>query len=147
MAAGLSIHPDRLDAFRERINAIARRSLKPEDLQPALRLDAEVRLGELTVQRLDELQRLQQTGVGNPAVQLCVRNVGHGRALQRMGAKKQHAKLWISDGDRTCEAVLWNAGDGSLPVGKFDVAFAPQLNNYAGRTTVQLKVLDWRPTE
>jgi hypothetical protein len=25
------------------------------------------------------------------------------------------------------------------------VAFAPQVNDYNGRRTVQLKVLDWRP--
>jgi hypothetical protein len=29
-------------------------------------------------------------------------------------------------------------------VGAFDLAFAPQVNDFNGRTTVQLKVLDWR---
>jgi len=77
-------------------------------------------------------------------VQFCVRNVGHERALQRMGKEKQHAKMWITDGTRTCEAVLWNAKEGSLPVGKFDLAFVPELNRYNGNTRVQLKVLDWR---
>jgi hypothetical protein len=31
-----------------------------------------------------------------------------------------------------------------LPVGKFDLAFAPKAELYNGRRTVQLKVLDWR---
>ena len=61
-----------------------------------------------------------------------------------MGADKQHAKMWITDGDRTCEAVLWNVKDGALPVGKFDLAFGPELNRYNGKVSVQLKVLDWR---
>lgn len=143
MAAGLSIRADKLDTFRERMNMLARRVLKPEQLQPALRLDAEVCCADMNVQRMLELTRLEQTGIGNPRVQLCVRNVGHERALQRMGADKQHAKLWITDGDRTCEAVLWNVKDGPLPVGKFDLAFAPELNRYNGSTRVQLKVLDW----
>ena len=144
MAAGLSIRADKLDAFRERMNAVARRMLKPEQLHPSLRLDGEVTTSELTVQRLQELNRLEQTGIGNPRVQLCLRNVGHERALQRMGADKQHAKMWITDGDRTCEAVLWNVKDGALPVGKFDLAFAPELNRYNGNVSVQLKVMDWR---
>ncbi len=144
MAAGLSIRADKLDAFRERMNAFARRTLKPEQLQPTLRVDGEITTRELTVQRLQELARLEQTGIGNPRVQFCVRNVGHERALQRMGAEKQHAKMWITDGDRTCEAVLWNAKEGALPVGKFDLAFAPELNRFNGVTRVQLKVLDWR---
>jgi hypothetical protein len=76
-------------------------------------------------------------------VQLCVRGVSHERALQRMGGDKQHAKLWITDGDRTCEAVLWNVKDGPLPIGRFDLAFAPEINRYNGTTRVQLKVLDW----
>jgi single-stranded-DNA-specific exonuclease len=144
MAAGLSIRADKLDAFRERINTIARRTLKPEQLQPSLRIDGVVTARDLTVQRLQELERLEQTGMGNPRVQFCLRNAGHERALQRMGADKQHAKMWITDGDRTCEAVLWNVKDGALPVGKFDIAFAPELNRYNGNACVQLKVLDWR---
>jgi hypothetical protein len=31
-----------------------------------------------------------------------------------------------------------------LPVGRFDLAFAPQINQYNGKRAVQLKVLDWR---
>jgi single-stranded-DNA-specific exonuclease len=144
MAAGLSIRSNQLDAFRERINGIARRCLRPEQLQPTLRIDGEISICDMTVARLEELNRLQQTGIGNPGVQLVARNLGHGRALQRMGANKQHAKMWVTDGDRTCEAVLWGAGDGALPVGIFDLAFVPQINRYNGNTSVQLKVLDWR---
>jgi single-stranded-DNA-specific exonuclease len=144
MAAGLSIRADKLDVFRERMNSVARRMLKPEHLQPSLRLDSEVTTSALTVQSLQELARLEQTGIGNPRVQLCLRNVGHERALQRMGADKQHAKMWITDGNRTCEAVLWNVKEGTLPVGKFDLAFGPELNHYNGKVSVQLKVLDWR---
>ena len=45
MAAGVTIQPEQLDAFRARLNELARRSLQPEDLQPPLRLDAEVASG------------------------------------------------------------------------------------------------------
>jgi single-stranded-DNA-specific exonuclease len=146
MAAGLSIRPDKLDSLRERLNSIARRSLKLEQLQPSLRIDAEVSVCDMTMHTLEELNRLQQTGMGNPGVQFVSRGLSHQRALQRMGSDKQHAKMWVTDGDRTCEAVLWGVGDGELPVGKFDLAFAPQINRYNGNTTVQLKVLDWRAT-
>jgi single-stranded-DNA-specific exonuclease len=145
MAAGLTIHPDKLDLFRQRLNALARRALKAEDLQPPLRLDAEVGFNEISLDTLAELDRLRPTGQGNPGVQFFARNVAHQRPLQRMGANKQHVKLWLTDGTATHEAVWWNAGGGSLPVGRFDVAFAPQVNEFNGRRAVQLKVLDWRP--
>ena len=144
MAAGLSVQPDKIDLLRQRLNELARRALKPEDLQPFLRLDAEVGLDEMTLESLGELARLKPAGQGNPPVQFCARSVTHQRPLQRMGADKQHVKLWVTDGAVTHEAVWWNGGDKSLPVGKFDLAFAPQVNEFNGRRTVQLKVLDWR---
>lgn len=145
MAAGLTIAADKLDAFRDRLNELARRALKPEDLQPALRLDAEVRLSEVSLDSLEELDQLGPAGQGNPVVQFYARGLTHQRALQRLGADKQHVKMWVTDGSARHEAVWWNAGKGALPVGRFDLAFAPQINAYNGRRTVQLKVLDWRP--
>ena len=144
MAAGLSIKPENIDLLRQRLNEIAKRKLKLEDLQPPLRLDAEVGLADLNLDSLAELEKLKPTGMGNSAVQFCARNLTHKKPLLRMGANKQHVKLWVTDGTATHEAVWWNAGNGSLPVGKFDLAFAPGVNEFNGRTTVQLKVLDWR---
>jgi len=143
MAAGLSIAPEKIDLLREKLNGLAHLRLKPEDLQPPLRLDAEVGLGEINLESLAELEKLKPTGQGNPSVQFCARCVTHGRPLQRMGADKQHVKLWVTDGARTHEAVWWNGGDKSLPVGRFDLAFAPSVNEFNGRRAVQLKVLDW----
>ena len=142
MAAGLTIAPDKVDLFRARLNEIARRTLKAEDLQPPLRLDAEVALSEITLGSLAELEQLKPMGQGNPPVQFCARNLTQKKPPLRMGATKQHVKLWVTDGAVTHEAVWWNAG--ALPEGRFDLAFAPNLNEYNGRTTVQLKVLDWR---
>ena len=88
---------------------------------------------------------MKPLGQGNPPLQFCARNLAHKKPFQRMGAKKQHLKLWVTDGTTTHEAVWWNAGAGLLPDGRFDLAFAPDLNEFNGRTTVQLKVLDWRP--
>ncbi|HWD93669.1 MAG TPA: single-stranded-DNA-specific exonuclease RecJ [Verrucomicrobiae bacterium] len=144
MAAGLSIASSNLDAFRARLNDHARRTLKPEDLQAPLRLDGEVGLDEITLERLAELERLRPTGQGNPAVQFCARKLSHQRPLQRIGADKKHVKMWVTDGTSTHEAVWWGAGNGSLPVGRFDLAFAPQINQFNGKRAVQLKVLDWR---
>ena len=144
MAAGLSVAPDKLDALRERLNTIARRLLPPADLQPRLRLDAEVRLAEIQLDSLAELDQLKPTGQGNPPLQFCARGVASQKPPYRMGAGKQHVKLWVGDGAVTHEAVWWNAGNSALPAGKFDLAFAPTVNHFNGRAAVQLKVLDWR---
>jgi single-stranded-DNA-specific exonuclease len=144
MAAGLTIAQSNLEAFRSRLNEVARRAIKADELQPALRLDAEVGLEEIHLPCLSTLERLRPMGQGNPAVQFCARNLTHQRPLRRIGTDKQHVKMWLTDGATTHEAVWWRAGEESLPVGKFDLAFAPKREEFNGRSTVQLKVLDWR---
>ena len=145
LAAGLTIQPGKIEAFRERMNQIARRSLKPDDLQPSLRLDAEVGLDELSLESLEELDLLRPMGQGNPATQFYARSLTHQRPLQRMGVERQHVKMWVTDGVTTHEAIWWNGGGESLPTGKFDLAFGTKINEYNGRRSVQLRVLDWRP--
>jgi single-stranded-DNA-specific exonuclease len=143
MAAGLSLQAENLEPLRSRLNQLARSALKAEELQPSIRLDAEVGLEEITLECLTHLGQLKPIGQSNPGVQFVARNLAHNRPLQRMGADKQHVKMWLSDGAIAHEAVWWGAGNESLPVGKFDVAFCPQCNEFNGRKTVQLKVLDW----
>jgi len=144
MAAGLTISASNLDAFRTRLNELARRALNPAQLQAPLRLDAEVGLEEMTLPCLVHLGQLKPFGQENPAVQFFARNVTHQRPLQRVGAQKQHVKMWLTDGANTHEAVWWGAGNDALPVGTFDAAFSPQVNQYNGQRAVQLKLLDWR---
>ena len=146
MAAGVTLLPENIDAFRARMNDLARRRLKPADLQPVLCLDAEVALREVSLELVEELERIKPTGQGNAPLQFWARQLACARPCQRMGGEKQHAKLWVTDGKVTCEAVWWSVGTAPMPEGKFDLAFVPQVNDFSGRRTVQLKVLDWRPS-
>ena len=146
MAAGLSVRPENVDPLRRRLGELARRTLTREQLQPLLRLDAEVNLSELTVEPVDELRRLEPVGQGNAPVQLVVRNVRLQRPALRMGREHQHAKFSITDGSTVGEVVWWGCAEAALPAGIFDLAFAPQINEYNGWRSVQLKLLDWRPS-
>ena len=145
MAAGVSLLPANLDAFRTRLNQVARRALKPDELQPPLRLDAEVSLADMTLDCLASLDQLQPTGQGNPPVQVFARNLTQQHPPQRMGTEKRHLKMWVTDGTTTHEAVWWGAANEPQLPARFDLGFVPQVNYYNGRRTVQLKVLDWRP--
>jgi single-stranded-DNA-specific exonuclease len=147
MAAGLSILPENVEVFRTRLNELAGKVLQPDQLRPSLRIDARISCGELTVERMRELERLQQTGLGNPAVHLCLPNVTHARPVFRFGFGKKHARITVTDGTGTLDGVLWNRADGALPVGQFDLACTPQLNTHDGETSVRLKILDWRTPE
>lgn len=147
MAAGVSVHPDHIDALRERLNVLARQSLRPEQLQPSLRLDAELPLSEISLESLAELDRLAPFGQRNAPVQLVSTRLRHQRPPRPLGQSGQHRKYWVTDGRVTHEAVRWNCGGLPEIQEPFDLAYAPQTNEFNDRRTVQLKILDWRISE
>lgn len=146
MAAGVTISPDRVDHFRDRLNSIAQRQLSEEMLRPELRLDAEVHLDDLSIDQIDELGRMNPFGQENPDVQVCVRGVTLARPIQRMGKEQQHARLAVTAGRGTTECVWWSCAGREMPAGRFDIAVVPSINEFNGRRSVQLKLLDWRPS-
>jgi len=145
MAAGLSIDPARLEAFRQRINDLARERLRPEHLQPEVRIDASIPLRSLSLPVVADLRRMEPFGMGNPVVQLAVRGLTHARPPQRL--KEQHWKFWVTDGGTPVETVWWGAGDRPVPEGRFDLAVIPEAGDYGGRRFLQLRLIDWKPSQ
>ena len=145
MAAGLTIDSANLDAFRNRLNELAKQSLKPEHLTPSLKLDAEVVLSDIGIESLTDMDRMHPLGQGNPPIQFVARDVSLDRKPQPLGKDRKHLKMWITDGTVTHEAVWWNASGNATPQGAFDLAFAPGINEFKGKRSVQLRVLDWKP--
>lgn len=144
MAAGLSLQPQNFELFRERFNEVARARIDPGSLQRTLRLDAEVKLRDLSLESISALGRLEPFGNSNPPVQVLIRNLRVGSEIRKMGTDQKHARFSVFDGTDQREAVWFNAAE--IPAGPFDLAVAPQLNFFNGTTRVQLKVLDLRPT-
>ena len=145
MAAGVTAQPGVVDRFRAHLNELARASLKPEQLQPSLKLDGEISGAELTMDLVEQLQALAPTGQGNPPSQWVLRGVSLRDAPLRMGRENQHVKWRVTDGRGDWEAVWWNAGQAHMPDDRFDLAFTPVIDEYQGWRKAQLRVLDWRP--
>jgi single-stranded-DNA-specific exonuclease len=143
MAAGVSLQAENVTLFRERFNEVARAKIDSSSLLRTLRLDAEVKLHEVTLESMDALERIGPFGMGNPQVQLLIRNVRVAGEIRRLGAEQKHAKFSVTDGNAFRDVMWWNAGE--LPLAQFDLAVTPQLNTYNGTTRVQLRMLDFRP--
>lgn len=144
MAAGISVAEEKVPLLRERLNRIAKASLTPEQLVPGLRLDAAVRLEELELAAVEELGRLEPFGQGNAPVQVAIPGLRHARPPQRMGREQQHWRFTVTDGATTADCVWWNAGNRPVPTGGFELAAVPEINEYGGRRSLRLKMLDWR---
>jgi single-stranded-DNA-specific exonuclease len=142
MAAGLTVRRDRIDAFREQFNAVAKDQLTADDLVPRQRVDAVVSIDLLN----DELERLlarfEPCGQGNPAPVLAVQNVGVRRA---MPVGSNHLRFTIDDGRGSLGMIAFGWGD-RVPDGWWkqpvDVALKLERNEYRGVSSLQGRVMD-----
>jgi single-stranded-DNA-specific exonuclease len=142
MAAGLSIKADKVNELRETLNEFAKTMINDDDLQPQVRIDAMIRLDDLDADFFEQLERLEPCGTENPTPLFAVAGV-HLHGKPRI-VGKNHLRFSVTDGDTTVQAIWWGKGDFEFPEGAFDIAFTPELNEYGGRESVQLKVRDIR---
>jgi len=70
-AAGLSIEPDKVDAFREDFCEQIIDQVSVEELIPDLDIDAEALIGHLTFKMMNDLERLAPFGQKNPRPLMC----------------------------------------------------------------------------
>jgi single-stranded-DNA-specific exonuclease len=142
-AAGLSIAPERVEAFAEAFAAQAAGVLAEEDLLPTTVVDAVVPRGQrLTLELSAELVRLAPFGLGNPDVTLLapgcelseLATVGEGRHL-RFRVRQEGADAG--------SAIAFGAGgrlDRYRREGRYDVAFRLEENRWNGTVAPQLVV-------
>ena len=143
MAAGLSVKADKIPELRRALNDYAAGVLKDEDWLPQVRVDAVIRLDELDEDFFAQLERFEPCGPGNPSPVFAVRGAKM-RGVPRV-VGKDHLKFNVTDGEATVEAIWFGKADRELPAATFDIAFAPEINEFRGEQTVQLKVKDVRP--
>lgn len=144
-AAGLKMLPVNLPAFTERFNEHCRSALTTEQLRKDLWIDAEVRLGELSLKVVQEIELLEPFGMGNPRPVLMadrVRTVGDPRVV---GDGQSHVQLKFNQGSATLKAIGFRMASRlrSVPPGTLcSVAFHPSINEWNGRREVQLELKD-----
>lgn len=149
MAAGLTVRADNAQAFLDRLVGIARESFKGLDLTPALHIDYEIALEKLHRDHfpgiLEAVEQLEPTGASNPSALFCSRNV---RVLRANAVGKgEHLKLVLGAGSNQLDAIAFRQGAllENLP-DYVDIAYTFEINEFNGRSTMQLNVRDIQPT-
>jgi single-stranded-DNA-specific exonuclease len=137
-AAGLTIAPENVDAFRASFVAHAEGTLSPDDLIPSERVDAVVAGDELGADLAEELARLAPFGEGNPEVSLLV-PAARLTDPRAMGEGK-HVRFTVEAGGVRARAVAF--GTARLPAGAedgtFDATFGLELNEWNGAVEPRL---------
>jgi single-stranded-DNA-specific exonuclease len=147
MAAGLSIDPERIPAFRRSLSKWIDQALGGTAPRPTLSVDGWVGLDELNLGLVTDLERLAPFGPGNPPVVLAVRGVTI-LSSTTIGRDGDHLQVIVKDEqDRTQRVIWWRGAGWPLPEGLFDLACVVRSSNYRGQVDIQVEWIDARPVE
>ena len=148
MAAGVTVAEENINELRRRMISCYHDCVKSAP-KPGLLLDFEVEKFELlSIQNVEALERLEPFGNGNPLPNLCIKGAVLTN-VQPIGAGK-HTRLKIEKENKSLDCIFFSMPTEDLGVSAgalVDVAFEPQLNEYRGRSDVQLNLIDIRPSE
>ncbi len=162
MAAGLSIEEENISRFRELLNENC--TLNEEDLAIKIRVDSPIKLSYVTEEVVQEFKLLEPFGKGNPSPILQANHVPVGD-IKFLGSEQQHVKFRFNiDGtNNMMEGLYFNKRDEVIEILKLaygddyseyeagyikpkglvlDILFQPDINEYMGRRSVQLKLKD-----
>ncbi len=146
LAAGLTIARGKIKYLRKRMNEIARSQLSEEDLVSKLKLDSQLRLKDIDLQLIENLDLLGPFGKGN------ARPLFASSEVELFGSpylvKNNHLKLRVAEGELVREAIGFKMGDKLSELtgeaAAVDLAYSLEVNAWRGTKTIQLHLKDIR---
>ncbi|MGH2852359.1 MAG: DHHA1 domain-containing protein, partial [Solirubrobacteraceae bacterium] len=140
-AAGLSIDPAQIDAFRAAFVAHAESVLTPADLMAVERVDAVASGEQVGLELAEELAALAPFGAGNPQVSLLLAAATFTDPVGFGGERRdQHTRFTVTSGGARARAVCFGSGprppvSGGEPV---DATFTLERNEWQGMVEPRL---------
>ena len=142
MAVGLSLKKENFEKFKNKFQEIASQS-KIEEIIPIIKIDSEITLNDLEINKIRELKMLEPFGEGNKLPIFLYRNlkIDSIRAL----SEGKHLKLTLKDKNRIIHAIGFNMGHLSeeyLIDDKVDVVGTLEINEFNGYENIQINLKD-----
>ena len=146
-AAGFTIRNENLARLRMTLERQASAQLRGKSLAPVLRLDAQLTAADWSETLAQELALLEPTGADFAPPAFLSTNL---RILlcRRVGAEGQHLKLRLEGEGARIDAIGFGMGDRAprLP-SHIDAAYHFEVNEFNGRRSLQLNLLDIRASK
>lgn len=145
-AAGLSIEPSKIDAFRADFERVAMERLEDSQLVPRCRIDAVVSAGELSEATVHALRKLAPFGMGNPEPVLAMRGESASpRVLDnKIAGEPGHLKLTLKSAPSFDVIGFRQAEKAALTDKPVDLAFKVDVDEFRGVKRLSLKLQSLR---
>ena len=148
LAAGFTIPEENIDTFRQRMNRCVKAASGGEKPVSCLEVDAAIsNPADMTLEQVDQLSQLEPYAAGNPRPVLALLGATVD-SVQAVGQGK-HLKLRLSKGPSRFDAIFFSMPEAAAqlePGCRVDAAFYLQANTFRGTTTLQLQLVDLRPS-
>lgn len=150
-AAGFTVQTEDLEKLTTALQDFAAKRLREGAPPPTTPYDVNVNLSELSLRLLEQLDRLEPFGQHYPDPVFLVPSVRFEQLKPiHKRTNQQHVgwRMRIANTEKYLQAVWWTTDDlnALLPDQAHDVLVALERNVWRNRTTLQLRVLDARPT-
>jgi single-stranded-DNA-specific exonuclease len=141
-AAGLTMHPEMVDAFASRFEEVVSATIKPEQLIQQIQIDAELRLNQIESKFFRILNQFAPFGPENMAPVFLTKNVYVSGIPGLVGGS--HLKMTvIQEGSPGFECIAFGHGEYMHQIKKdvpFDICYSIEENIWKERRTIQLNV-------
>ncbi len=148
LAAGFNIYEKDIPAFRERMNRFVREQLDGKTPVSALEIDVIIQHPQLlTIDEVRALSHLEPYGSGNTRPVFVLPGLTL-ESIQSVG-QNRHLKLRLRSEAQQFDAIFFctTAEDCCFtPGSRVDAAFYLQINEFRGVSSVQLQLIDLRPS-
>jgi len=147
-AAGLTLLPENVEAFRMKFEEVVNSTIDPKLLVPEIIIDAEILLSDIKNSFYSILQQMEPFGPENMRPVFIARKVmdtGYSKIV-----KEQHLRFVLKQGETTITGIGFNMADkfALLETKKpLDIVFTIDENEWNGQTTLQLKMIDCKLSE
>ena len=147
-AAGFTVPLANLDELRERLFGLAESQLANVDLEPTLRVDAELDLRKVKWRVHEDLQRIGPFGYDNPTPLFLSRGlrVIHSRVVGQHAPG--HLRLTVSDGINRWPAIGFGYGASAASLPEIiDLVYQIEPDTWTGGQALQLRIRGLQPSE
>lgn len=148
-AAGLTLLEKDYEKLKAEFERVVSESIEPSMLSPEIKIDAEIRLDQITPKLYRILKQFAPFGPGNMSpvfMSVDVKDTGSGRCV---GEDKSHLRLVVSQGNgNPLTGIGFGLGhkeDIGCSGNPFKIAYAIDENEWNGAVSLQLKIKDIKP--
>ena len=147
-AAGMTLQTDKVSAFQEKFEAVVQATIHPDLLIPEIVIDSEITFADIKKSFYDILCQMEPFGPQNMSPTFLVRNV-YNTGWSKI-VKDAHLRFVLKQDNCTMTGIGFNMADKMCLLTEnkaVDIVFKIDENEWNGEKTLQLKVIDVRPSQ